>query len=207
MKTIICAYIIAWMLAIGTLASAQVGPAPGVQFNDEGVSQGRVQIINCAGAGIVCTKSGVTGTLTVTGAAGSVYTTVQEESVSLTQRAILNFLGSSITCVDNGGTLATDCTITGGSGSANVVEVSVPLGTSGGLIFSTTVTGQAWVTATSSIACTPLGVTTDGQTVETVVASGVQATISNRVVATGFNLNVYSPHGATGTYRFGCTGA
>lgn len=89
----------------------------------------------------------------------------------------------------------------------NIVEVSVDLGTSGGLIFSTTITGQTWVTAASSIACTPLGVTTDGQTVETVAASGVQATISDRVAATGFNLNVYSPHGATGTYRFGCTGA
>jgi len=26
------------------------------------------------------------------------------------------------------------------------------------------------------------------------------------VVGTGFNLSVYSPHGAAGTYRFGCTG-
>lgn len=199
--------ILAIILCVNEAFAQGVGPAPGVGLNDEAVVQGRVQIINCAGAGIVCTKSGVTGTITVSGAAGSFYSTIQEESVSLTQRAILNFLGTSITCADNGGTLATDCTITGGSGSANVVEVSVPLGTSGGLIFSATVTGQAWVTATSSIACTPLGVTTDGQTVETVIASGVQAAVSNRVVGTGFNLNVYSPHGATGTYRFGCTGA
>ena len=144
------------------ISHGQVGPAPGIQLQDEGVNQGRIQIFNGAGAGITCVRSGVTGTCTVTG---------------------------------------------GGGGSANVVEVSVDLGISKGLIFSVTVTGQAWVTATSSIACTPLGVTTDGQTVETVVASGVQAIVSNRVVATGFNLNVYSPHGATGTYRFGCTGA
>jgi len=199
--------ILAILLCASEVFAQGVGPAPGVGLNDEAVVQGRVQIINCAGAGIVCTKSGVTGTITVSGAAGSFYSTIQEESVSLTQRAILNFLGTSMTCVDNGGTLATDCTITGGSGSANVVEVSVSLSTGLGLVYKTTVIGQAWVTATSSIACSPLGVTTDGQTVETVAASGVQSIVSNRVAGTGFTLNVYSPHGASGTYRFGCTGA
>lgn len=156
-------YLILAIILCATEALAQgVGPAPGVGLNDEGVVQGRVQILNCVGAGVVCTKSGVTGVLTIAG---------------------------------------------GGAGSANVVEVSVPLGTSGGLIFSTTVVGQAWVTATSSIACTPLGTTADGQTIETVAASGVQVITANRVVATGFDLYVYSPHGATGTYRFECTGA
>ena len=96
--------------------------------------------------------------------------------------------------------------LSGGSGSANAVVVSINLGTGGGLIYSVTVIGQAWVTATSAIACSPFGTTADGQTPETVVASGVQATTSAYVVGTGFNLNVYSPHGATGTYRFGCTG-
>jgi hypothetical protein len=138
-----------------------VSPAPGVNLQDEGVAQGRVQILNCTGTSITCSKSGVTGTLNVTG----------------------------------------------GSGSSNAVVVSINLGTSKGLIFSVTVTGQAWVTATSAIACSPFGTTADGQTPETVVASGVQATTSAYVVGTGFNLNVYSPHGATGTYRFGCTGA
>lgn len=141
---------------------AGVGPAPGIQLNDEAVVQGRVQILNFAGAGVSCAKSGITGTCTIAG---------------------------------------------GGVGSANVVVVSISLGTSGGLIFSTTVVGQAWVTATSAIACSPFGTTADGLTPETVIASGVQATTSTYVVGTGFNLNVYSPHGATGTYRFGCTGA
>lgn len=157
-------YLILAIILYTSEALAQgVGPAPGIQLNDEGISQGRIQTLNCVGAGVVCTKSGVTGIATIAGG--------------------------------------------GGAGSANVVEVSVPLGASGGLIFSTTVVGQAWVTATSTIVCSPLGVVTDGQTVETVAASGVQAVVSNRVVATGFNVNVYSPHGATGVYRFGCTGA
>jgi hypothetical protein len=156
-------YILAIMLCVGE-AFAQggpgVGPAPGVQLQDEGTGQGRVQILNCTGAGITCSKSGVTGTLNVTG----------------------------------------------GAGSSNGVVVSINLGTGGGLIYTVTVTGQAWVTATSAIACTPFGTTADGLTPETVMASGVQAVTSAYVVGTGFNLSVYTPHGATGTYRFGCTG-
>lgn len=139
-----------------------VGPAPGVQLQDEGVTQRRIQILNCTGAGITCSASGVTGILNVTG---------------------------------------------GGSGSANVVSVSIDLGTSKGLVFSVTVTGQTWVTGTSVIACGTFATTADGQTVETVSASGVQSIASDLVAGTGFNLNVYSPHGATGTYRFHCTGA
>ncbi len=188
----------------GEVFAQGVGPAPGVGLQEEGANVGRVQILNCVGTAVTCTKSGVTGVLTITG--GSGYSTVEDEGVALTQRTTINFTGAGVSCVDSGG--KTVCTISGGgAGSANVVEVSVPLGTSGGLVFSTTVTGQAWVTATSSIACTPLGLTTDGQTVETVAASGVQPIVSDRVAGTGFNLNVYSPHGATGTYRFGCTGA
>lgn len=94
----------------------------------------------------------------------------------------------------------------GAGGSANVVEVSLNLGTEMGLYYSTTVAAP-WVTATSSIACSPLGVTTDGQTPETVAVSGVIPTVSDRSAGVGFNLNVMNPNGGTGTYRFGCTGA
>jgi len=160
MKKLITCCIIAWLLAASALAIAQVGPAPGVGLQDEGVTQGRVQILNCTGAGITCSKTGVTG--------------------------ILN--------------------ASGGAGSANGVVVSINLGTDGGLIYTVTVTGQAWVTATSSIACSPFGTTADGLTPETVMAAGVQVVTSAYVAGTGFNLSVYSPHGATGTYRFGCTG-
>lgn len=154
-------YILLAIILCATEVFAQgVGPAPGVQLQDEGVAQGRVQILNCTGAGITCSKTGVTGTVNAAG----------------------------------------------GAGSANGVVVSISLGTGRGLIYTVTVTGQAWVTATSAIACSPFGTTADGQTPETVMASGVQAVTSVYVVGTGFNLSVYTPHGATGTYRFGCTG-
>jgi hypothetical protein len=46
---------------------AGVGPAPGIQLQDEGTGAGRVQILNCVGTGVTCTKSGVTGVVTITG--------------------------------------------------------------------------------------------------------------------------------------------
>lgn len=76
-----------------------------------------------------------------------------------------------------------------------------------GMVYTVTVTGQSWVSASSRILCTPFGSTTDGLTPETVFASGVQCVPSNRVVGTGFDLSVYTPHGATGTYRFHVTGS
>jgi len=70
MKCIVWLIIAAAVLALPLLVFAQVGPAPGIQLQDEGVNQGRIQILNCAGAGVVCTKSGVTGTATITGGGG-----------------------------------------------------------------------------------------------------------------------------------------
>lgn len=186
-------------------AWGQVGPAPGVQLQDEGANQGRVQILNCIGSTVACAKSGVTGTITISGG-GSGYATIEDEAVARTQRAIVNFTGAGVSCVDDGSS-KTVCTISGGgAGSANVVEVSVSLGTGDGLYYSTAV-AATWVTASSSIACSPLGVTTDGQTPETVAVSGVIPTVSDRSAGVGFNLNVYSPNGGSGVYRFGCTGA
>lgn len=57
---------------------AQVGPAPGIALQDEGVNQGRIQILNCVGSSIVCAKAGVTGTATVSGGGGgSTWTAVE----------------------------------------------------------------------------------------------------------------------------------
>lgn len=142
-------------------AWAQVSPAPGVQINDEAVSQGRATILNCTGAGIACSVTGTTATLNATG----------------------------------------------GSGSANTVEVSIDLGTTGGLTFSVTVTGQSWVAADSEIVCSPFATVADGQTVETYVAAGFAVNAATRVVSTGFDLWLYNPHGATGIFRVHCTGA
>lgn len=94
---------------------------------------------------------------------------------------------------------------TGGAGSASSVEVSIAL-TSVGMFFSSTVTGQAWVTTSTEIVCNPLGTTADGLTPETITVAAPRATIANRVAGTGFDLMVSNPYGLEGTVRFHCIG-
>lgn len=117
-----------------------------------------------------------------------------------------NFIGTSVSCVDDAANLRTNCTITGGGGSANTVEVSLAM-TNGSGVYSTTVTGQAWVTGTSAVVCTPLGTTADGLTVEQVAAAELAITIGNRVAGVGFDLVVSNPFGSHGTHRFSCMGS
>lgn len=64
------------LLLWSTPAFAQVESAPGIQLQDEGVNQGRIQILNCSGAGVSCAKSGVTGTATISGGGGGSANTV-----------------------------------------------------------------------------------------------------------------------------------
>ena len=149
------------------------------------------------------TNLSLTGT--TLNASGGGYATIEDEGTPLTQRTTVNFTGSGISCSDSGG--KTVCNASGGSGSANVVEVSLSLGTAMGLYYSTTVTGQTWVTSSSVIACSMFGTTADGQTPETIAVAGLVPTVSNRVVGTGFDLSLMNPNGATGTVRAHCTGA
>lgn len=116
----------------------------------------------------------------------------------------INFTGAGVTCTAAAGVVT--CNVPGGAGSANVVEVSLAMTNDAGF-YSTTVTGQAWVTATSEIICSPFGTTADGLTVEQVAIAGLIVSTSDRVVGTGFNLNVHNQSGSTGTHRFHCTGA
>lgn len=130
---------------------------------------------------------------------------VRDEGASQGRVGAINCTGSGITCSVSGDT-ATFNAAGGGGGSGNGLEVSINLGTSMGTVFSVTVTGQSWVTTSSFIACTPIAVTTDGQTVETYYAANFELVASNRVAATGFDLTVFSPYGATGIFRFNCLG-
>lgn len=89
--------------------------------------------------------------------------------------------------------------------SGNSVEVSLAI-TANGSFFSTTVTGQTWVAAGSEIVCTPFGTTADGLTPEAITIGALDFSVSDKVVGTGFNLNVYSPNGLEGTVRAHCVG-
>lgn len=130
---------------------------------------------------------------------------VREEGTSQGRVRTLNFVGSTVTAAVSGG--VGTITITGGSGSANVVEKSIDLGTEMGLVYRATVTGEAWVTTSSEIVCSMFGTTADGQTIETYEAAGLVVLASNRVAATGFDISIYNPNGATGIFRVHCTGA
>lgn len=94
--------------------------------------------------------------------------------------------------------------VSGGGASGNSTEVSIVLGDAG--YYSTTVTGQAWVAVGSEITCSPFGTTANSLTPEVVAVADLGASASDRVVGTGFNLNVYNPYGLTGTVRFHCVG-
>lgn len=98
----------------GISGADSLDSSPVIELRDEGASQGGVKKLDCVGTGVSCARSGVVGTITVSGGGGSGYATVQDEGTSLTQRATVNFIGTSISCVDNAGATKTDCTISGG---------------------------------------------------------------------------------------------
>ena len=108
-----------------SIVSAQVGPAPGIQLQDEGTGQGRIQTLNCVGTGIACTKSGVTGTATISGGG------VSGNGITLGAYTAL-----SATAVDYGsvptGTKRIVVTINGAS-TNGTSQIQVQIGDSGGV--------------------------------------------------------------------------
>lgn len=132
------------------------------------------------------------------------YSTVQDDGTPRTQRTTVNFIGSAISCVDNGGTSTTDCTVSAGGGSGNFLEISLAVS---GTFTSATITGQAWVTASSVVVCSSFGTTADGNSPETAALASFSTSVSSRVAGTGFTFQVFSPNGAEGTFRFHCTGS
>lgn len=111
--------------------------------------------------------------------------------------------GDFLTC--NGTTCSCGTPGGGGGGSANTMETSLTL--TGAGFFSTTVTGLAWVTGTTKVACSPLGTTADGLTPEAIAVGDLGVSISDRSAGVGFKVNVFSPNGLAGTVRIHCTGA
>jgi len=65
------ALVVAILLALAASVVAQPSAPPGINLQDEGVNQGRIQTLNCAGAGVSCARSGSVGTATISGGGGS----------------------------------------------------------------------------------------------------------------------------------------
>lgn len=207
---IIAAVLSALIVGSVTVAAPRIEVSGITRVRDEGVAVAYRPNLNFAGAGVACVDDSVNNQTTCTitgGGGGGGYDQIQDEGVNLTQRTTLNFIGSGVTCTDTGS--ITQCDISGGGGGgSHRVEVSVDLGTggAGGLIFAAVVTGQTWVTGSTNIICAPFATTADGKTVEEIVAANLQAVVSNRVVGTGFTINVFNPYGARGIVRFFCIG-
>ncbi len=92
-----------------------------VTYRDEGVAVANTphNVLNCVGAGVVCTDGGSDVlTLTVAAAAGG-YVTIDDEDVALAQRTVLNFAGAGVICADDAG-VQTTCTIAGGAGGEDL---------------------------------------------------------------------------------------
>ena len=139
---------------------------------------------------------------------------LQDEGTSQGQVTKLNFTGAGVTCSKSGATGT--CSIPGGGGggagggggSANVVNVTVTFNTSTGLVTPVVVTGQTWVTSSSSIVCqwSNLAAVTNNTDYVYLVA-GLHVAVGSLVAGTGFTVYAYSDYGATGNFNLSCTGA
>jgi hypothetical protein len=101
--------------------------------------------------------------------------------------------GTNVTLVED----AEGVIISAAGGAGNAAEVTIAL--DGNLVFTTTVVGQAWVTAASKIVASIFAVANGGTTEEMAMASGCVVGIKNRVAGVGFDLWVYNPNGFSGT--------
>lgn len=90
------------------------------------------------------------------------------------------------------------------SASGNFVEKTVAL--DGNLVFTETVTGQSWVSASSKLVASLMAVAVGGTTAEQVKASGVIVGTSNIVAGVGFDVWAYNPNGMVGTITVHITG-
>lgn len=94
----------------------------------------------------------------------------------------------------------------GGSGGSCVVDVDFGAAISS-TEATTTVTGQAWVTASSRILVTAGGEATADHDPEDALIEGVTAIATNIVAGVGFDVIAHSPDGSSGTYRLWAVGA
>ncbi len=96
----------------------------------------------------------------------------------------------------------------GGSGSAGSCVVDVDFGAAiSSTEATTTVTGQAWVTASSRILVSASGESTADHDPEDALIEGVTAIATNLVAGVGFDVIAHSPDGSSGTYRLWAVGA
>jgi hypothetical protein len=106
--------------------------------------------------------------------------------------------------VNSGETALEFASVSGGGG--NAVIATLDFGTSkGDYSTSTVVTGQTWVTSTSSIIATFIDYT-GNNSAEDAAVEGITVTVGDYVAGTGFTLYASSPFGSVGQYKVACVG-
>jgi hypothetical protein len=133
---------------------------------------------------------------------------LRDEGTSQGRISALNCTGAGVSCSVAAGVGTLNAA--GGAGSANVVQVEVDFGAAGDTTASAVVTGQAWVSGTSVIVCSPTMFATadrdDGD--EDAIVEGLTVGAHTRVAGTGFTVVAHPEMGkAYGKFKVHCTGA
>lgn len=125
-------------------------------------------------------------------------------NATLTNERVLT-AGTGITLTDGGAggnlTIASS-----GSGGGNATTAVLDFGSGkGDYSASTVVTGQTWVTSSSSIIATAIDYT-GNNSAEDAAVDGVTFAIGDLVAGTGFTVYAASPFGSVGQFKVSCVG-
>ena len=115
---------------------------------------------------------------------------------------------TNLTCSLSAGVLTMTATGGGGGGSLNTVQPIVDFG-AGVDGTSTVITGQAWVTASSTVLCNPTmeATATRQEGDQDAVIEGLSSAVSNLVPGVGWTLTVWAAKGrAYGQFSYNCIG-
>lgn len=120
-----------WMLlalslfATQALADSDFHPSTSLDLRDEGASQGQVKRLDCVGTGIVCARSGVIGTVTVSGGGGSLTVREVDGTPSVTSVTTIEFdQGAGLIVTDQTGGVARVSSSGGGGGLSHAQTMS-----------------------------------------------------------------------------------
>ena len=125
-------------------------------------------------------------------------------NVTLTNERVLT-AGTGITLTDGGagGNLTIAASSSGGGNATTAV---LDFGTNAGeYSASAVVTGQTWVTSSSSIIATVIDYASNNSA-EDASVDGVSVTIGDIVAGTGFTVYAASPFGSVGQFKVACVG-
>lgn len=208
------------LLAVPVAVLAQV------QFMQDGTNvNAPAKRVNCSG-GVTCSPLGRDGvTLTASGSSGGydggkVAEAYMADACITCQTATTAGYASTADTATSFATDPSDCEpgwyATGidkfgnltcsavASGAASGASTTISLTDTG--VFSASLGGLTWVTATTKIVCGLYEGTSTGLTPELVAAANLTVSVSSIVVGDGFVVSVSNPYGLVGTVTIHCIG-